>query len=104
MTERIVDVFWEGPHDWLDRKQHLEPGHALYALYGAHHSYGQNVLLYIGRTNNMRKRLIAHAPWVQDDRRRYEVSGGISWRDLDLGRLGKGRALRLCTTESRRRC
>ena len=24
-------------------------------------------MLYIGRTNNMRKRLIAHAPWVQDE-------------------------------------
>ena len=81
MTERIVDVFWEGPYRWLDRAQELKPGHVLYALYGAHHSYGHNVLLYIGRTNDMGKRLIAHAPWVQDE---YDA---MTFRVASLGEI-----------------
>ncbi|MGH9460521.1 MAG: hypothetical protein ACRD1X_04855 [Vicinamibacteria bacterium] len=66
--ETILDVYWEGPFSWNKRQRHLKTGHVLYALYGAHHAYGPNVLLYIGRTTRgVGKRLDAHASWVGEE-------------------------------------
>ena len=66
MRETIYDVHWEGPFKWEECGKYLKPGHMLYGLSGAHHLYGRDVLLYLGRTDNgIAKRLTTHAEWVE---------------------------------------
>ena len=71
MKERIIDVRWEGSFplgqrrkaDYLKKKCYV-----LYALFGTHHLYWQQALLYIGRTEvNLKKRLVGHLPWIKDE-------------------------------------
>lgn len=71
VKERIVDVRWEGfftleqrrKADYLTKKCYV-----LYALYGTHHLYGQQALLYIGRTEvDLKSRLVSHLPWIKDE-------------------------------------
>ncbi len=71
MAEQILDAFWEGPFEWTEREPYLKPEHVLYALYGAHHVYGRDVLLYIGRTaKGAARRLTTHTGWVEEE---YDV-------------------------------
>ena len=50
MIERILDIFQEGLYLRGDPNQNIKDSHVLYALYGTHPVYGQNVLLYMGMT------------------------------------------------------
>ena len=67
MSERICDVYWEGPFPWPQRKDRVKPHHVLYSLHGTHHLYGRDVLLYIGRTEDLDTRLDGHEWWVEDE-------------------------------------
>jgi hypothetical protein len=48
--EKIYDVNWEGPFKWEKVEKYIRACHVLYQIYGAHHLYGRDVLLYIGLT------------------------------------------------------
>ena len=66
--EEIYDVYWQGPFEWRRRNELNNPGHVLYSLHGTHHLYGQNVLLYIGMTENTPKgRFLSHEKWVVEE-------------------------------------
>ena len=68
MKETICDVRWEGPFRWSKRPHFRKPNHVLYALYGTHHLYGQNQLLYLGKTEELLStRLAEHKKWVQGE-------------------------------------
>ena len=47
----IIDVYWEGPYnlDNIDKFQE-DNSHCLYQVYGHHPIYGNDVLLYLGKT------------------------------------------------------
>jgi hypothetical protein len=46
----------------------LAPEHVVYALYGVHHQYGNQVLLYIGKTGvDLGTRLAGHVEWVNQE-------------------------------------
>ena len=68
MEKEIYVVHWEGPFHLDEASRRVKKGHVIYALYGAHHSYGTNVLLYIGRTEtSIKDRLAEHEWWIQDE-------------------------------------
>ena len=68
MSETICDVRWEGPVEWKERKKLSAPEHVIYALYGAHHQYGNLVLLYIGKTEgDVGTRLAGHGGWINQE-------------------------------------
>jgi len=49
--EELFEVFWDGPYDCNeDNICAEEKAKVLYQIYGSHHLYGRDVLLYIGRT------------------------------------------------------
>ncbi len=66
--ERIINVHWEGPYEWKGKNTTSKLGHAIYSIYGSHHLYGRNVLLYIGMTkrDNLNHRLSEHR-WVAEE-------------------------------------
>lgn len=68
VNEKIINVHWDGPFKWDDRQQCCKPGHVLYQIYGSHHLYGRNILLYIGMTkrDNSFKRLSEHT-WIKEE-------------------------------------
>lgn len=66
-NERTVVVHWEGPFEWDQYKKHQKRGHVLYAIYGSHHLYGRDVLLYLGRSTDVGTRIEDHAWWVEDE-------------------------------------
>ena len=74
--EKIYEVFWEGPYsektlDALTEEQNEK--FVLYKIYGSHPLYGNNVLLYIGMTEQgVKKRLGEHDYWM--DEKRYGPS------------------------------
>jgi hypothetical protein len=66
--ERIIVAHWEDPFSWSECRTMQAPGHVLYALHGAHHLYGRDVLLYIGRSDaGIGYRLQDHEKWVADE-------------------------------------
>jgi hypothetical protein len=66
-SEKVYVAHWEGPFPWEERGQYCKPSHVLYALHGAHHLYGRDVLLYIGKSDaGMAGRLRQH-DWVADE-------------------------------------
>jgi hypothetical protein len=67
MQETICDVYWEGPFDWDKRALLWNPSHVLYAIYGTHPVYGQNVLLYIGMTETTVADRLAEHTWIRDE-------------------------------------
>jgi hypothetical protein len=81
MTEKIFDVFWEGPFNWEEYEEKIENGHVIYAVYGFHPVYGHEALLYIGKTRNIRNRIATHAGWVEGE---YEE---VSIRLASMGRI-----------------
>lgn len=91
MKEKIFDVYWEGPYKWDKYQKSPEDSHVLYALYGAHPTYGRDVLLYIGRTErNVGVRLSEHAYWIEDECDEINIRvaslGEIeSWKDWEEG-------------------
>jgi hypothetical protein len=67
-NEHIVVVHWEGPYSWDDCVNCKKDGHVLYALHGAHHLYGNDVLLYLGRSYaNVGSRMKDHDEWVAEE-------------------------------------
>jgi hypothetical protein len=90
MTERIFDVYWEGPYEWKDYKGKINGSHVLYALFGTHPVHGHNSLLYIGKTEEIRTRFAAHEEWVEEEYDavtiRVASMGEIfSWEGWDVG-------------------
>lgn len=68
MNEVIYDAYWEGTFNWDDRKNRVKRYHVIYALYGSHHLYGREALLYIGKTNkDLGNRLKNHMWWINDE-------------------------------------
>lgn len=50
--ELIIHLDWSGPHSYAEVVDSFNKptDHGIYQVYGAHHVYGSNVLLYIGKT------------------------------------------------------
>ena len=59
-SEVIYNVYWEGPYEWEKRYEGVKDYHVLYQIYGAHHLYGRDVLLYIGLSQELSRRLDEH--------------------------------------------
>jgi hypothetical protein len=67
-NEKIYDVYWEGPFEWEKGERKCKNNHVLYQIYGSHHLYGRDVLLYIGSTlRTPFERLREHEEWVEDE-------------------------------------
>jgi hypothetical protein len=76
--EKLYEVFWYGPYD-CDKENACanDPGNVLYQLYGSHHLYGRDVLLYIGRTGRTAlERILEHEEWIQDEYDKMTVRYG----------------------------
>jgi len=67
MQETICDVYWDGPFEWAKRDSLRNSAHVLYAIYGTHPVYGQNVLLYIGMTESTVADRLAQHTWLRDE-------------------------------------
>ena len=75
--EKIYDVYWEGPFEWEKGKRKYKNNHVLYQIYGSHHLYGRDVLLYIGSTlRTPFKRLKEHEEWIEDEYDRMTIRFG----------------------------
>ena len=88
MTERIFDLYWEGPYNWEEHKKKINGNHVLYASFGTHSVHGHNSLLYIGMTEDIQTRMAAHEWWVDYEYDpvivRVASMGEISsWKDWD---------------------
>jgi len=66
MGEQTVVVHWEGPFEWDECSKHWGKGHVLYALYGSHHLYGRDVLLYLGR-DDVAHPIECHGRWIENE-------------------------------------
>lgn len=91
MKENIYCAHWEGPYEWDSYREHQVTEHVLYAIYGSHHLYGRDVLLYIGKTSSgIKSRMREHDRWVADEYDTMKVrfaSVGIfiDWDDWNDG-------------------
>jgi len=66
--EKIYDAYWEGPFEWEKGQRDCKDNHVLYQIYGSHHLYGRDVLLYIGSTSRTPlERLREHEEWIKDE-------------------------------------
>ena len=71
MKEDIYEIYWQGPYttetiDSIDEED--RENYVLYKIYGSHPLYGNNVLLYIGKTKRgVNKRLKEHQHWIDMD-------------------------------------
>ncbi len=73
MPEQIYEVYWNGPYKPgnIDKKigDKNKEKYVLYKIYGSHPIYGNNVLLYIGMTEQgIFKRLNQHDYWMDEER------------------------------------
>jgi hypothetical protein len=67
-NEKIYDVYWEGPFEWDGRDKKIRDHHVLYQIYGFHHAYGREVLLYVGSSGrSLKERLKEHEEWLEDE-------------------------------------
>ncbi|MGH8056912.1 MAG: hypothetical protein ACREOH_06690 [Candidatus Entotheonellia bacterium] len=73
MQETICDVCWDGPFEWDKRNLLRNSAHVLYAIYGNHSIYGQNVLLYIGMTETTVADRLAQHTWLRDEYDRVTI-------------------------------
>lgn len=108
MKVRVIDLSWtprrrieydeNGECYRLDKDKYAGLQHSgLYCLYGAHPSYGREVLLYIGRTEeNFQKRLSQHLDgrfWYHEN---LSYALGTLWQDSEnQDEWGDGE-LRIC--------
>jgi hypothetical protein len=76
--EDLYEVFWDGPYDCdEDNACAKDKAKVLYQIYGSHHLYGRDVLLYIGRTERTPfKRILEHEEWIQDEYDKMTVRYG----------------------------
>ena len=71
--EKIYEVAWRGPYTSKNierkiKKKHIDK-YVLYKIYGSHHLYGNNILLYIGMTEQgVGVRLQQHNYWMDEER------------------------------------
>lgn len=90
-NETIYDIYWEGPFEWDEKDQHIKDRHVLYQIYGAHHLYGRDILLYIGMTSKgVNQRLKEHEKWVYEEYDKVSIRIGslgqfTSWKDWSEG-------------------
>jgi len=90
-NETIYDIYWEGPFEWEQKDKPIEKHHVVYQIYGAHHLYGRDVLLYIAMTSKgVKKRLKEHAGWISEEYDKVRIRIGslgkfTSWRDWRKG-------------------
>ena len=76
-NEKIYDVYWEGPFEWEKGERECKDNHVLYQIYGSHHLYGRDVLLYIGSTlRTPFERLREHEEWIEDEYDKMTVRFG----------------------------
>lgn len=71
MKEMIYEVYWDGPYtsETIDAALNDDDKYPLYAIYGSHPMYGDNILLYIGMTERgIPKRLSEHGYWMDQQR------------------------------------
>jgi hypothetical protein len=67
-ADKIYNIFWEGPFEWDQREAKIKHEHVLYQIYGSHHIYGRDVLLYIGSSvRGLNERLREHEEWLEDE-------------------------------------
>lgn len=64
LTERIFNVYWEGPRD-TDNLDDVDENAVLYMICGTHGLYGRNVPLYIGMTTQVLAHRIGQHSWVE---------------------------------------
>jgi hypothetical protein len=68
ITETIYNIEWSEPFGWDDAIKRHKSHHVLYQIYGMHHLYGSDVLLYIGYTLRGTARLKEHEKeWINED-------------------------------------
>jgi hypothetical protein len=88
-NEKIYDVYWEGPFEWGKGERECKDNHVLYQIYGSHHLYGRDVLLYIGSTlRTPFERLREHEEWLEDEYDKVSLRFGsvgefTNWKDWD---------------------
>jgi len=70
VREKIYDVMWEGPYNLEVAKKRSKKDHVLYAIFGTHSVYGQNVLLYIGLTETTVAQRLSEHTWLRQE---YDV-------------------------------
>ena len=70
--EKVYEVIWDGPFTSENIKSALGENmqkYALYSVYGSHPIYGNNILLYIGKTERgVLTRLSEHDFWMDQER------------------------------------
>ena len=71
--EYIYEVNWQGPYKASEIAEKVDKhdleNYVLYKVYGSHPMYGNNVLLYIGMTEQRTdKRLNQHDYWMDEER------------------------------------
>ncbi len=70
--EEIYEVCWKGPYSdeqLSELSKEENQNFVLYKIYGSHPVYGDNVLLYIGMTEQgVKKRLTQHDYWMDEER------------------------------------
>ena len=72
-NEKIYEVYWQGPYKPKNIEKKIKQKdfekYVLYSIYGSHPVYGDNVLLYIGMTEQgVNNRLIQHDYWMDEER------------------------------------
>jgi len=88
-NEKIYDIYWEGPFEWDQREAKIKDEHVLYQIYGSHHLYGRDVLLYIGSSvRGLKERLREHEEWLEDEYDKVTLRFGsvgefTNWKDWD---------------------
>ena len=96
--EVVINVHWEGPFEWEERKDRIKgrikDGHVLYQIYGLHHLYGRDVLLYIGSSvgkgseRDINTRLKEHSEWIEWEPDKVKIYLGSlgrfsNWKDWE---------------------
>lgn len=88
MSNRIINVHWEGPMAWKEAlKQGRKKGYVLYQIYGSHPVHGSDILLFIGKTKQFSTvKLEEHVWWtLHEEYDRVEVRLGSvgQWFDWE---------------------
>jgi len=73
LEEKIYEVCWQGPYNPKNIEKKIKPKDmknlVLYKIYGSHPIYGDNILLYIGMTEQgVGVRLNQHDYWMDEEK------------------------------------
>ncbi len=89
-TYQEIVVDWEpkqpinSMEDFVAITDNIQSKNVLYQIYGDHHIYGRDVLLYIGISRDIRSRIDAHLKGVFQFVNNKSVSLGFVEEELDL--------------------